>query len=78
MDSKRLCCRNSREMIRGRIFSEMIFGFRPGSQSYRPKVGVTDQKSEIQPDRPPESELNRPEKAPGWGLGASTESPPPL
>ena len=34
------------------------------SQSYRPKVGVTDQKSELQPGRPPESEPNRPEKGP--------------
>ena len=51
------------------------FGFRPESQSYGPKVGVTDQKSEIRPGRPPESEPNRPEKGPEWGLGASTENP---
>ena len=53
------------------------FGFRPESQSCRPKVGDTDQKSEIQPGRPPESEPNRPEKGPEWGLGAFTEPPPP-
>ena len=41
-----------------------------------PKVGVTDQKSEIQLGRAPESEPNRPEKGPEWGLGASTETPP--
>ena len=33
-------------------FSVKWFGFRPESQSYRPKVGVTDQKSEMQPGRP--------------------------
>ena len=58
---------------------EMIqewFGFRPESQSYRPKVGVTDQKSELQWRRPPESEPNRPEKEPETGLGASAENPP--
>ena len=60
-------------MIRGRIFSEMIW---PKSQSYRPKVGGTDQKTELQPGRPPESEPNRPKKAPGLGLGASTENLP--
>ena len=64
-------------MIRGRISSEMIrIQARAESQSYRPKVGVTDQKSEIQPGRPPESEPNRPEKGPEWRLGASTENPP--
>ena len=45
------------------------------SQSYRPKVGVTDQKSEIQPERRSKSEPTRPEKEPKWRLGASTESP---
>ena len=63
-----------REMIRGRIFREMI-RVSAQSQSYKPKVGVTDQKSELQPGRPPESEPNRPEKGPEWGLGASTENP---
>ena len=62
-------------MISGRTFSEMIRNFGPESQSYGPKVGVTDQKSELQPGRPPESELNRPEKGPESGLGASTELP---
>ena len=55
-------------MIRGRILDEMI-RIRPESQSYRPKVGVTVQKSELQPGRPPEFEPNRPEKEPEWGLG---------
>ena len=53
--------------MQGRIFSEM---------SYRPKVGVTDQKSELQPDRPPEFEPDRPEKAPECGSGASGRKPP--
>ena len=51
-------------------------GFGPKSQSYRPKIGVTGQKSELQLGRPPESEPNRPEKGPEWRLGASTENPP--
>ena len=42
---------------------------------YRPKVGATDQKSELQPGRPQESEPNRPEKEPESGFGASTENP---
>ena len=46
-------------MIQGRLFSEW-FGSRPKSQSCRPKVGVTDEKSELQPGRAPESEPNRP------------------
>ena len=43
------------------------------SQSYMPKVRVTDQKSEL---RLPESEPNRPEKKPEYDLGASAENPP--
>ena len=39
------------------------------------KSEVTDQKSELQPGRPPESEPNRLEKTPEWGLAASTENP---
>ena len=35
----------------------------------RQKVGVADQKSELQTGRPPEKE-------PEWGLGASAETPP--
>ena len=38
------------------------------------KVGVADQKSELQPGRPPESEPNHREKGPEWGLGAFTEN----
>ena len=48
----------------GANFQRNDFGFRPESQSYRPKVGVMDQKSDLQPVRLPESEPNRPEKAP--------------
>ena len=48
-------------------FSVKWSGFRSKSQSYRPKVGVTDQKSELQPGRPPECELNRSQKAPELG-----------
>ena len=59
----------------GAEFSVKWFGFRPESQSYRPKVGVTGQKSELQPGRPPKSEPNRPEKAPESGFGASAENP---
>ena len=54
-------------MIRGRIFSEMI-RVSAQSQSYKPKVGVTAQKSELQPGRPSESEPNRPEKEPEYGV----------
>ena len=73
LDSRRLYCRTPEKWFGGE-FSTQWFGFRPESQSYRPKVGVTDQKSEIQPGRPPESEPNRPEKGPKWGLGASTQA----
>ena len=60
---------NPREMIRGRIFSEMIrisarkSELQVKSRSYKP------------PGRPPKSEPNRPEKAPESGFGASTETP---
>ena len=74
LDSRRLYCRTPEKWFGG-DFSVKWFGFRPESQSYRPKVGVTDQKSEIQPGRPPESEPNRPKTGPEWGLGASTETP---
>ena len=79
LDSKRLYCRTPEKWFGGE-FSVQWFGFRPENQSSRPKVGVTDQKSEIQPGRPPESEPNRPKKGPEWGLGewglrASTEPP---
>ena len=57
----------------GATFRGSDSGFGPNvSQSYRPKVGVTDQK----PGRPPESEPNRPDKEPEWRLGASAENPP--
>ena len=52
------------------------FRFGPESQSYSPKIGVTDQESELQPGRPPESEPNHPEKQPESGLDASTGNPP--
>ena len=45
---KRLYCRTPEKWFGGK-FSVEWFGFGPKSQSYRPKVGVTDQKSEIQP-----------------------------
>ena len=44
-----------------------------------PKVRDTGRKSELQTKSrrySPESEPNRPEKAPEWGLGASAENPP--
>ena len=41
-----------------------------------PKVRVTGRKSELRMGRPPESEPNRPDKGPEWGLGASTENHP--
>ena len=74
---KKALLQNPREMIRGQIFREMIRVSARKSEfnCYRPKVGVTDQKSELQPGRPPEPEPNRPEKAPEWRLGASTENP---
>ena len=58
-------------MIQGRAFSDMSHDIRmlaPKSQSYKSKVGITDQKSELQGGTPPggspESEANRPEKSP--------------
>ena len=62
-------------MIRGHAFSGMIrirarkSELHAESRSYRPKVGDTAGQT-------PESEPNRPEKGPEWGLGASTENPP--
>ena len=58
----------------GSKFGEMIrvsarkSGLRAKSRSYRPKVRAPV-------GRRPESELNRPEKEPESGLGASTENP---
>ena len=66
---------NPRDMIRGRIFSEMIriqdrkSELQAESQSYGPKVGDAAGQT-------PKSEPNRPEQGPEWGLGASTETPP--
>ena len=62
-------------MIRGRIFRKMIRVLARKSE-LQAKVGVTDQKSELQWGRPPESEPNRPEKERESGLGASAENPP--
>ena len=59
-------------MIRGQIFSGMI-------RIQALKVRDTGRKSELQTKSrrySPESEPNRPEKGPEWGLGASTENPP--
>ena len=62
-------------MIRERIFGEMIqvsgrnSELQAESRSYGPKVGDTAGQT-------PESEPNRPEMGPEWGLGASTETPP--
>ena len=50
-------------------------GFGPKVRVTGQKSGVTDQKSELQWGRPPESEPNRPEKEPESGSGASTETP---
>ena len=75
LDSRRLYCRTPEKWFGGE-FTVKWFGFRPESQSYRPKVGVTDQKSEIQPGRPPESEPNRPEKGPRMGLRGFYRNPP--
>ena len=50
--------------------------FQRNDSGFGPKVGVTDQKSELQPGRPPESEPSRPEKELEWRSGASTENPP--
>ena len=48
MDYRRLWCRTPAKWFGG-DFSVKCFGFWLKSQSYRPKVGVTDQKSELQP-----------------------------
>ena len=69
---KKALLQNPREMIRGRICSEMIrisarkSELQAKSRSYRPKVRVTA-------GRPPKSEPN---KAPESGFGASAENPP--
>ena len=61
-------------MIRERIFSEMIRVSGQKSELHlQAKVGVTDQKSELQLGRAPSSELNRPEKAREWGVGVFTD-----
>ena len=66
---------NPREMIRGRIFSEMIrisarkSELQAKSRSYRPKVRVTAGQT-------PKIRTESPGKAPESGLGASTENPP--
>ena len=62
-------------MIRERISSEMIriqarkSELQAKSRSYGPKFRVTAGQA-------PESEPNRPEKAPEWGLAASSGNPP--
>ena len=72
VDSKRLYCRTPETWFGGE-FSVKWFGFRPKSElqaksrSYGPKVRVTAWQT-------PESEQNRPEKGPEWGLGVSTEN----
>ena len=73
---KKALLQNPREMIRGRIFREMIrvsagkSELQAKSRSCRPKVGVY---SGADPQNP-----NRigPEKEPESGLGASAENPP--
>ena len=60
---------NARDMIRGRIFSEMI---RVSAQKSELQAKSRSHRPELQPGRPPESELNRPEKGPEWRLRAST------
>ena len=54
----------------------MILNEFGGFKSYRPKVGLADRRSELQPNNPPESELNRQEKVPERGLDAFTETHP--
>ena len=62
----------------GDNFSVKWFGFWTESQNDRPKVGGTDQSSELQTGRPPESErfdrITKKQES-EWGLGASTEMP---
>ena len=62
-------------MIRGRISGEIIWVAAPKSE-LQSKVGVAPRKAELQPDGPQKSEPNCPDKAPEWGLGASTETHP--
>ena len=59
-------------MIRG-WFSAKWFGSPPENQSYRVKIGVTGQKSEIQPGRALRSEPDHPGPAPELSFGLSTE-----
>ena len=66
-----------REMIRGRILSEMIriqarkSELQTESRSYGPEVRVTAGQT-------PRIRAESPTKGPEWGFGASTENPPPL
>ena len=62
----KIWCRTPIEVIRERILSEMMRMDGLKGQSYRPKGGDTDQKQELHPGRPPESEANRPGKEPEW------------
>ena len=71
LDSKRLYCRTPEKWFGGK-FSAEWFGFRPESQRYRPKVGVTDQKSEIQPRIRTES----PREGPRVGSRCFCRKPP--
>ena len=59
----------------GRILSQMI-RIQAQNSELQAESRSYGQKSEIQPGRPPESEPNRPEMGPEWGLGASAENPP--
>ena len=75
VDSRR-SLQKPREIIRGRIFSEMIriqarkSELQAESRSYGPKARVTAGPT-------PRIRTESPKgKGPGWGLGASAENPP--
>ena len=60
----------------GGEFSVKWFGFMPESQSYRPKVGDTGRKSEIQPGRTPRIRTESPRKGPRMGSRRFYRNPP--
>ena len=74
VDSRRLYCRTPEKWLGGE-FPVKWFGFRPESQSYRPKVRVADQKSEIQPGRP-RIRTESPRKGPQMGFRCFYRKPP--
>ena len=75
LDSKRLYCRTPEKWFGGK-FSVKWFGFRPESQSYRPKVGVTDQKVRVTAGQTPRIRTESPRNGPRMGFRCFYRKPP--